>query len=335
MDANSIRSNMISRFTRFFVDLLKQLEECFPECEKTASLRIIYNNHIANDGDVQDNLARQWYADLSPHFDALAESPIPTYMEILDGKLSIASSSSKNSGRCPDPVTVSKSIVGMSGAERKRTLMGMCEPAYIFEHLGLRNKMHDPTLDEDSKRYILCYILNLSGFSTLYDIIPNDAYDIAAEQLPDIMQIVQKNGGKPDFSTVMTLSQNAQTKYGNDPRLEIISGSVQGRGIDLCIAVSFLCGCGLEGGNIFEGLVEMSLNKGMGDTAPPELKTILPLVQSYLPTIAAMKPTQMMEYVESGLPMLGQLGAGGGSSDPTALLSNVALLSGMMQTTNK
>lgn len=261
-------------FSNLVFDLLDQLVYSFEDCKSTLDMRKAFVTHIKGNDKNEAKMIRNWHRVMSQYYRELVQDPLNVFDEILDVM--------KDTGANIDDTPVNDVIANMVMAkmtnnikEFDRLMSLLHDPIYFLKQLKLREKWRDPSFDDDSRRYIVCYMLHLNGFAILHDLISDDLFQIA--QTEGTKVISEMGGVAPgNAQAVLLETYNKLPKESLQPFVENMPMFM--------LSVSSLAGAGLEGGNMLMSLLESSgpLAEQLGPMKNM-LKMVMPMLGNIRP----------------------------------------------------
>jgi len=128
------------------------------------------------------------------------------------------------------------------------------DPAYLLSEMDMLAKWHDPDLDDDSREYLVCYIVHLNAFAKCNDLIQN--------------KLKVPNDLKENMSDKMPTDLESMDQLGTHYAPILLPQAIECMP-DLYIVICSLYGAGLKGGNLLYYMIDQYL--------PEQIKTSFPV----------------------------------------------------------
>lgn len=291
-------------FSDLAYELLLQLKDTFEECESTIQACSVFEKEIQGKTSVEHAMIKNWHEHMIPYYKAMVQDPMSSFEPILEDLIQKAAQESVDIN-IPIPALLMKmGMAQMSNneLEMEKCKKTMCHPAYLLHQLNLLEKWKDPSFCDDSRRYLVCYMLHMNSFAILYNIVPDELFEAAQSQGKDIIGTVQGDPLKAlDGQNTQELIKNTYEQMPKQPLIEFMKNMEM-----FSIAISSLSGAGLEGGNMLMSLLES--NGPMAEQLGPMknmLNMALPLLQNVPPSAfenisQIMQSGQIEEMLNSG-----------------------------------
>lgn len=297
-----------SYFSNLVGDLLEQLSHSFEDCESTKQTFQAFDSHIKDHDQHEIVMLKNWHEIMTPFYKSMVQNPVNGFEECLNVLMDRAEKMEDIS--IPD--LVAKIVVAnltKNQKEIKKYETLLYDPVYILKQVRLREKWRDPSFDDDSRRYIVCYMLHLNGFAILYNIVPDELFDAAQAQGMKMM------GNLDSSLDPQKLFQDTCNQMPQVPYQTFMQNMPM-----FMLAISCLSGAGLEGGNMLMTLLQSSgpMTEQLGPMKNV-LNMALPLL-SKIPPETFQNMTQIMES-EAVQNMLQSGGQGLPNIDPNLLQS--------------
>ncbi len=298
-------------FSNLVGDLLGQLCHSFEDCESTKQTFDAFNSHIKGHDRHEDIMLKNWHEVMTPFYNGMVQDPVNSFEEILN----ILMDRAEKMEDISIPDLVAKIVVAnltKNTAELKKYECILYDPVYILKQVRLREKWRDSTFDDDSRRYIVCYMLHLNGFAILYNIVPDELFEAAQTQGMKVMgKLSSKDGGNLEAQDVIRETYNEMPQVHFQAFMENMPMFM--------LAISCLSGAGLEGGNMLMTLLQSS--GPMAEQMGP-MKNILNMALPILKNIPPETFHNMSQMMQSGaVQNILQNGGGLPNIDPNLLQS--------------
>lgn len=279
----SNEENQPNHFRKYFSnlvsELLDQLSYSFADCKCTQEMREAFNAHIKNNDKNEEKMITNWHTVMKPYYKILVQDPMTVFTELLD--ILTTSAEKLEDIRLADVIAnMVMAKMTKNDHDYSKYQKYLYDPVYFLKQLKLRQKWRDPSFDDDSRRYIVCYMLHLNGFAIMHSIVPSNL-------LAACVDVEAKNEATAEnFNPRNMLSQMPK---------EGINGLMQNMPLFM-LAISFLSGTGLEGGNMLMTLLQSSgpLAEQLGP-----MKNVLNMVMPLLGNMSPDAFDNMSQFMEN------------------------------------
>ena len=306
-------------FSDLILDLLEQLAVTFEECARTSELKVAYETYIKDNESAEGKMIKKWHDVMHPYYRQMVQNPLGAFDEALD----VLMRNRENTEDLSLNDLIGKVVVAKMqnrSDEHERLMSLIYDPVYFLKQMKMKQKWHDPTFDDESRRYLVCYMLHLNGFAMLHDMMFDG---VIAEAQKAGMGVAQKLMDDPSNSG------DVQSAILSDPGLvmrETCSQLPQGQMESLMkhmptflLAISSLSGAGLEGGNMLLPLLNSDSHPFAQQLGP--MKDMLNMVIPYLdkiPPNAFQNITDVMQspMFQTLMSSMSNMNLGGGEGGP-------------------
>lgn len=324
---NTQNNHFRTYFTNLVHELLTQLTHSFTDCKSTENTLSAFSTHIKGNERHEENMIKNWHNVMSPYYRTMVQDPVNSFEEILENLMNMADKMEDVTiDGIISKLVIAKMTQNQKDCEKYQNMLN--DPVYFLKQLKLREKWRDPTFDDESRRYIVCYMLHLNGFAILYHIVPDDLYNSAQIQGAKVMGTIDQNK-KQNIGAEITQKLILET-YKELPK-DSLNEFMQNMPMFL-LAISCLSGAGLDGGNMLISMLESS--GPMAEQLGP-MKNVLNMVLPMLSNVPPESYQQITQLMQSGMIQNMLSGQGGGfpNIDPNMLQSMMRpeLLASMLQ----
>ncbi len=316
-------------FTTLVDELLTQLTHCFSDCKSTEDTRKAFQTHIKGNQRHEDNMLKNWHKVMSPYYRTMVQDPVNTFEKILDILMNTAE---KMEDITIDDLLAKIIVAKMTKSQKEYDKYEniLYDPVFFLKQLKLREKWRDPTFDDDSRRYIVCYMLHLNGFAILYHIVPDELFEAAQTQGLKVMGNLEQSKNVKAGVDGETTQRLLKETYNVLPK-DALNRFMQNMPMFM-LSISCLSGAGLEEGNMLMKMLESS--GPMAEQMGP-MKNILNMVLPMLGNIPPEAFQNLNQMMQNGMIQNMLSGESGGlpNIDPNILQSMMRpdVLASMLQ----
>ncbi len=184
------RDNYFLRvFSKLTEDLLSTLHDAFPECGGTKQCLSLYQLFAKVHLNTLVGGIKVWYGVMSPYTKNLLNKD--------EGFLWLCEKLRQNyQVQNTNLQSLINVMISGTDTQKKAAVKEFCHPVNMLNHMKLEDKWRHPELDEQSREYLLTYIVHMNAHATLYAIVP----DLL---IPDVVAMLNGTPSENNFLSQM------------------------------------------------------------------------------------------------------------------------------------
>lgn len=201
----SHKNYFVNVFSQLTEDLLATLHDAFPECSGTKQCLSLYQlfakvNHNNLVGGIQ-----LWYQVMSPYTENLMNKD-EGFLWLCEKLRQTHKVQNTNMS------TLINTMMTGGDTQKKSAVKEFCHPVNMLNQMKLEDKWKHPELDEQSRAYLLTYLIHMNAYAILYEIVP----DVI---IPDIISFLK--GDTPTETNVIAQLMNRFTNRSAEQTVSI------------------------------------------------------------------------------------------------------------------